>query len=104
VEKPKTTLLWVFASIIMVLVAVYLMRGIYSVLTQTYSGTARFSGPYVLHGYAAIFVGCAHIFTAGLYLSVVAYLFKVSKRIYISIGLVSLIGALGCYVASFLVR
>ena len=104
VEKPKTTLLWILASIVSVLVTVYLTRGILSVLTQTYSATARFSGPFVLHGTAAIFVGCAHICMAGLYLSVGAYLFNVSKKIYITVGFVSLVGALGSYIASFLVR
>lgn len=103
-QKPQKLIEWIFAGAIVFLGLLMAARGLLTLQSGSYEATAKYSGPYVLTGSAASFIGAAHLFAGVFFTAVLAAFLKLSRRTYIPLGAVGALGAVACSIGTFLVR
>ncbi len=99
-QKPQTKAEWAAIGIIGLLASMMAVRGIFAVVTQHYSGTARLSGPFDLVGLPAIYQGLAWIFFGLMIFSTLGLQFKLPRRYCLAAAGAALVAALGCLILS----
>jgi hypothetical protein len=88
-------------AIIALLPLLLFLRGLHTILTQEYLGTAKYGGIIHLYGTPATFAGLANIFLAGIVGAGLYHQTTAHKKRALGIGAAMLVGAITCFALSF---